>query len=329
MAEWLLARIARAGHAREVAEEKVDELAPAYAQMLDDYVRHLTLRRNLSEHTVRAYTHDVHILLSHLQRLGHTGLNSVDVRAVRSWLAKQQTLGQARTTLQRRAAAARVFLTWAYDTERASHNPGASLRSPKAARKLPATLERSAAEEMLTQAIAAVADGEGPLAMRDVAILELLYATGIRVSELCGLNLNDLDQDRRVIRVFGKGSKERTVPLGAPALKALTEWLDQGRGHLSIPASGEAIFVGERGGRIDPRVARRIVHKALGLVEGAPDLGPHGLRHAMATHLLEGGADLRSVQEMLGHASLATTQIYTHVTNDRLRQAFEQAHPRA
>nr|WP_239579987.1 tyrosine recombinase XerC [Microlunatus panaciterrae] len=297
--------------------------------MLEDYVRHLTLRRNLSEHTIRAYRGDIATLLRHLERLGHSSLDDVDVRAVRSWLAKQQTLGQARTTLQRRAAAARVFLSWAHETQRASHDPGASLRSPKAARRLPPTLEQSDADAMLTRAIAAVEDGGGAVAERDVAILELLYATGIRVSELCGLNLSDVDQERRVIRVLGKGNKERTVPLGAPALRALTGWLDGGRGELADAGSGAAVFVGERGRRIDPRVVRRVVHRALGLVEGAPDLGPHGLRHAMATHLLEGGADLRSVQELLGHASLATTQIYTHVSNERLRRAFEQAHPRA
>jgi integrase/recombinase XerC len=167
------------------------------------------------------------------------------------------------------------------------------------------------------------------VAARDVAILELLYATGIRVSELCGLDLGDLDRDRRVIRVFGKGRKERSVPLGNPAVRAVDAWIAEGRGLLATGESGPALFVGERGRRLDPRVVRRIVHRALRLVDGAPDLGPHGLRHAMATHLLDGGADLRSVQEMLGHASLATTQIYTHVTNERLRAAFEQAHPRA
>ncbi len=167
------------------------------------------------------------------------------------------------------------------------------------------------------------------MAERDVAILELLYATGMRVSELCGLDLGALDAERRVVRVFGKGRKERTVPLGAPAARAVDAWLARGRPRLSTAESGPAVFVGERGRRVDPRVVRRVVHRALRLVDGAPDLGPHGLRHAMATHLLEGGADLRSVQEMLGHASLATTQIYTHVTNERLRAAFEQAHPRA
>ena len=160
-------------------------------------------------------------------------------------------------------------------------------------------------------------------------MLELLYASGLRVAELCGLDCVDVDVARRTVRVFGKGSKERVVPVGVPALAAVADWLRVGRGRLATAESRDALFLGERGRRIDPRVVRRIVHRALRATDGAPDLGPHGLRHAMATHLLEGGADLRSVQEMLGHASLATTQIYTHVSNDRLRAAFNQAHPRA
>ena len=181
----------------------------------------------------------------------------------------------------------------------------------------------------MTESAARARELGGPVGLRDVAILEVLYGSGIRVSELCGLDLDDLDRDRRTLRVLGKGSKERTVPLGGPAIRALDGWLTGGRATLAGPASGAAVFVGERGARIDPRVVRRIVHRALRLVDGAPDLGPHGLRHAMATHLLEGGADLRSVQELLGHASLATTQIYTHVSTDRIQAVFEQAHPRA
>ena len=204
-------------------------------------------------------------------------------------------------------------------------NPATGLRSPTLTRSLPPTLEQSDAAAMLTAALAVAAEGGGPVAARDVAMLELLYATGIRVSELCGLDLADLDRDRQVVRVFGKGSKERAVPVGKPAWRAVDGWLATGRSALATAASGNALFVGERGARINPRV----VHRALRIVDGAPDLGPHGLRHAMATHLLEGGADLRSVQEMLGHASLATTQIYTHVSDDRLRRVFEQAHPRA
>jgi integrase/recombinase XerC len=310
----------------QVAEK---DLPPWFEALLNGYLRHLRAQRNLAEHTVRAYRTDLLNLFTHLGRLGIDSLDSVDLRALRSWLAKQHSLGHARATLQRRAAAARVFFAWAQETGQTARNPAANLRSPKISRILPPTLEAATAAQMLDGAVAAVGDAGGPVAARDAAVLEVLYATGIRVSELCGLDLGDLDRERRVIRVFGKGRKERTVPLGAPALRALEAWLGKTRLQLETADSGQAMFLGERGKRVDPRVVRRIVHRSLQMTQGAPDLGPHGLRHAMATHLLEGGADLRSVQEMLGHASLATTQIYTHVTNERLRSAFEQAHPRA
>jgi integrase/recombinase XerC len=310
----------------DVAERDVP---PQFEVMLTDYLRHLRAQRNLAEHTVRAYRADLVNLFSHLDRLGVESLAKVDLRALRSWLAKQHTLGHARTTLQRRAAAARVFFAWAHETGRATTDPAANLRSPKSMRVLPPTLEQATAARMLDEAIATARETGGPVAARDVALLELLYSTGVRVSELCGLDIDDLDRQRCVVRVLGKGSKERTVPVGAPAVRAVEAWLANARPQLITGDSGQAMFLGERGKRIDPRVVRRIVHRSLRVTEGAPDLGPHGLRHAMATHLLEGGADLRSVQEMLGHASLATTQIYTHVTNERLRAAFEQAHPRA
>lgn len=304
-------------------------LPPQFDALLSSYLRHLRGQRSLAEHTVRAYRADLVNLFTHLGRLGIDSLDTVDLRALRSWLAKQHTLGHARSTLQRRAAAARMFFAWAQETGHVATDPAASLRSPKIRRTLPPTLEAATAAQMLNDAVAAVSEAGGPVAARDAAVLEVLYATGIRVSELCGLDLADLDRARQVIRVFGKGSKERTVPLGRPALRALDAWLGKHRAQLITGESGQAMFLGERGKRIDPRVVRRVVHRSLQMTAGAPDLGPHGLRHAMATHLLEGGADLRSVQEILGHASLATTQIYTHVTNERLRSAFEQAHPRA
>jgi integrase/recombinase XerC len=170
---------------------------------------------------------------------------------------------------------------------------------------------------------------EAELALRDVAIMELLYATGIRVSELCGLDVDDLDEGRNTVRVFGKGGRERTVPVGLPAVRAVAVWRCAGRPVLARQGSGPALFLGARGGRLDPRTARRVVHACLAAVAGVPESGPHGLRHAAATHLLEGGADLRSVQEILGHASLASTQIYTHVSVERLTAAYRQAHPRA
>jgi integrase/recombinase XerC len=302
---------------------------PQFDALLSSYLRHLRGQRSLAEHTVRAYRADLRNLFTHLGRLGIDSLDAVDLRALRSWLAKQHTLGQARATLQRRAAAARMFFAWAHETGHVEVDPAVSLRSPKIMRTLPPTLEAATAAQMLNDAVAAVGEVGGPVAARDAAVLEILYATGIRVSELCGLDLADLDRARQVIRVFGKGSKERTVPLGRPALRAVEAWLGKPRAQLVTGESGQAMFLGERGKRIDQRVVRRVVHRSLQMTEGAPDLGPHGLRHAMATHLLEGGADLRSVQEILGHASLATTQIYTHVTNERLRSAFEQAHPRA
>ena len=205
---------------------------------------------------------------------------------------------------------------------------GALLGSPKAHRTLPAALRVDEARELLETA-AALADDEGPVGVRDVAVLELLYASGIRVGELCGLDVDDLDRERRVVRVLGKGRKERTVPFGQPADRALASWLERGRPQLQAPGAGAALFLGARGRRIDQRAVRSLVHARIAAVPGAPDLGPHGLRHSTATHLLEGGADLRTVQELLGHASLATTQLYTHVTTDRLRQAYRQAHPRA
>ncbi|MGI8458644.1 MAG: tyrosine recombinase XerC [Propionibacteriaceae bacterium] len=310
----------------EAGEER---LPPAFVEALADYERHLRRQRHLSEHTIRAYGTDLRGLMTHLTRLGLRTLAEVDLRALRSWLARQQSLGQSRSTLQRRSAAVRVFFAWAGDTDRVVHSPAATLRSPRVVRPLPATLGQSDAARMLSQAVATAQEVGGPTGLRDVALLEVLYAAGLRVSELCGLDPDDYDPERQVLRVLGKGRKERSVPLGRPAVAALEAWLTQGRPVLATDSSGSAVFLGERGGRIDPRVVRRIVHQALRLVDGAPELGPPGLRHAMATHLLEGGADLRSVQEILGHASLATTQIYTHVTDDRLRSAYLQAHPRA
>jgi integrase/recombinase XerC len=221
-----------------------------------------------------------------------------------------------------------VFTAWARRSGLAEGDPGALLGSPKARRPLPTALRQDEVRELLLAAADRADDGTAA-GVRDVAILELLYATGIRVGELCALDVDDLDRERRVVRVLGKGRKERSVPFGRPAETALEVWLASGRPHLAVPGSGPALFLGVRGRRMDQRAVRSMVHARLSEVPGAPDLGPHGLRHTAATHLLEGGADLRSVQELLGHASLATTQIYTHITNDRLRQAYRQAHPRA
>jgi integrase/recombinase XerC len=310
------------------ATDRADALTPGFRRLLEDFTEAVGSRRSVSPHTLRAYRGDVISLLDHLQRLGLGSLDEASIRSLRSWLAAEQSRGRSRSTLQRRAAAARTFCSWAAENGRSRVNPAATLRSPRKVRTLPPTLEQEEAVRLLTPD--PVADADPPaVRLRDQAMLELLYATGVRVAELCGLGCGDLDGDRGTVRVLGKGRKERVVPVGVPAQRAVAAWLAQGRGLLATAESGDALFVGERGRRIDPRVVRRVVHRALRAVDGAPDLGPHGLRHAMATHLLEGGADLRSVQEMLGHASLATIQIYTHVSDERIRRAFEQAHPRA
>jgi len=303
------------------------DLPEAFSAVLGDYERHLSRERNLSDHTVRAYLGDIAGMLDHASRLGHTQVDTIDLRSLRSWLAKQQTLGKSRTTIARRATAARVFTAWLLRTGRAPVDAGAQLASSRAHKPLPHVLRESEARALVDQA-AALAD-DSPIGQRDAAILELLYATGIRVGELCGLDIDDLDRERNVARVFGKGRKERMVPFGLPARRALELWLTSGRPVVRRDGAGAALFLGARGQRIDPRAVRRLVHERIAGVEGAPDIGPHGLRHTAATHLLEGGADLRSVQELLGHSSLATTQIYTHVTTDRLRKAYQQAHPRA
>ena len=309
-------------------DDSAATLPEPMARALGDYERHLTAERNLSTHTVRAYLADVQAMLAHAAALGLVDPGELDLRTLRSWLARQQTLGRSRTTMARRATAVRVFTAWLARTGRAPADGGAALGSPKAHRTLPPALRHDETRLLLDAAAERARDG-GAVGLRDLAILELLYATGIRVGELCGLDVDEIDHERRVVRVLGKGRKERSVPYGVPAREALRSWLDDGRPALARPGSGPALFLGARGGRIDQRAVRTLVHERLQEVPGAPDLGPHGLRHTAATHLLEGGADLRSVQELLGHSSLATTQIYTHVTTDRLRAAYQQAHPRA
>jgi integrase/recombinase XerC len=199
--------------------------------------------------------------------------------------------------------------------------------APRRGGRLPAVL-RQAQAALLLDVAAVAADDDDPIHIRNRAILELLYASGIRVGELVATDIDDLDLTHDVVRVIGKGDKERVVPFGIPARRAAQDWL-AARGRLVTPQSGPALFLGRRGRRVDPRQVREVVHALLAHLPDAPDLGPHGLRHSAATHLLEGGADLRVVQELLGHASLATTQLYTHVSVDRLRRSYEQAHPRA
>ena len=283
----------------------------------------------MSPHTVRAYRGDLTSLFDHAGRLHVCAPDELDLATLRSWLARLHTQGAGRATLARRASAARAFTAWAAHRGLADTDAGARLTSPKPHRTLPSVLRQSEASAALDTPPAPDDEGDPAAGLRDQALLELLYATGIRVSELCGLDLDDVDLERRTIRVLGKGRKERTVPLGEPAVAALLRWLHEGRPQWVRADSGAALFLGARGRRIDPRTARRVVHERLSSIPGLPDLGPHGLRHSAATHLLEGGADLRTVQELLGHATLATTQIYPHVSIERLKASYDRAHPRA
>lgn len=300
----------------------------ALPDTLDAFSSHQRLQANRSEHTIRAYRGDLEALLTHLASQGITRLDEVRLPDLRSWLADELAAGLAPATLQRRSGAVRVFFRWAVAQGLCDADPAAGLKSPRVPRRLPRTLSQNDTETLMAAILDAAALDNGPAGARDAAILEVLYSSGLRVGELCGLDLPDIDRQRGVLRVLGKGNKQRSVPIGQPAQRAVDSWLAR-RPEWLTPASGDAVFLGRRGGRLDQRVARRVVHDAMRAIPEAPDVGPHGMRHAMATHLLEGGADLRSVQEILGHASLATTQIYTHVSGDRLKQAFRQAHPRA
>lgn len=294
-----------------------------------DYTRHLEKERNLSEHTIRAYVGDLDSFFAHLTLQKVPSIGDITLAHIRAWLATQQVKGGARTTLSRRATSIRLFTKWAFKNGFLAKDVGATLATPKAHRTLPDVLSVSDATTAMDSLATRVAEEESALSIRDCAIVELLYATGARVSELCGLDIDDIDYSRNTIRVLGKGNKERTIPLGAPAMKALEKWLKEARTELATDKSASAVFLGARGKRIDQRTVRTVVYEALSALEGLQKLGPHALRHSAATHLLEGGADLRTVQEILGHASLATTQIYTHVSTERLQKAFKQAHPRA
>jgi site-specific recombinase XerD len=385
----------RSGPARDHLPEEGDQLAsdnqggngshpPMPTEMsaaLVAFGRHLGAERGLSPHTVRAYLGDISSLLGYAVNDHCTELAELDLPLLRAWLGSQHRAGQARATIARRVAAARAFAAFAHRRGWLPNDPGVQLGSPKVRRHLPQVLAQHEVTAVLGgsgtapgQVTARAGGSRTPsrrvsadddamaaaMSLRDTAIMELLYATGIRVSELCGLDLGDLDTGRRTVRVLGKGNKERVVPVGIPAAKAVQNWLDRGRPAVlavrqagasadgsrrqvgasadgsrrqvgaSADGSSGAMFLGARGGRIDPRTARRVVHARIAAAAmPVPDTGPHGLRHSAATHLLEGGADLRSVQEILGHASLATTQIYTHVSIDRLISVYRQAHPRA
>jgi integrase/recombinase XerC len=295
--------------------------------ILEEFDEYLELQCLRSAHTRRAYLGDLRSLFAFLDGHG-ASLDDLSLRLLRTWLSTGAMAGAARTTLARRTSAVKTFTAWALRRGVLATDPAARLQVPKAHRTLPSVLRQDQAADAMAAAKSGAEQGD-PLALRDRLIVEMLYATGIRVSELCGLDIDDVDTRHRVVRVLGKGDKQRTAPFGVPAADALGAWLADGRPALVTADSGPALLLGARGGRLDVRQARTVVHQTIAAVDGAPDMGPHGLRHSAATHLLEGGADLRVVQELLGHSSLATTQLYTHVAVSRLRAVHDQAHPRA
>ena len=304
--------------------EAADALPEPMARALDGFTSHLRDERGRSEHTVRAYRGDVEQMLRFAAGRGCVEPGDLDLAILRSWLGSLNAAGQSRATIARRAASARAFTSWCLRRGLTTTDPGARLASPQVAKRLPTVLDQGQAAAVMAHASVAADDGD-PIAIRDRAVIELLYATGIRVSELCLADCTDLDAQARTIRVLGKGGKERVVPVGLPALDAVRAWLEV---RPLLEPRSQALFIGRRGGRIDPRTARAAVQRLTGQA-GVPRIAPHGLRHSAATHVLEGGADLRTVQELLGHATLATTQRYTHVSVERLRTTFIQAHPRA
>ncbi|MDQ0725585.1 tyrosine-type recombinase/integrase [Microbacterium sp. W4I20] len=297
------------------------------AEAAEAFAEHLEKVRRLSPATVKAYRSDLRDLGA---SAGQVDLDAVDLEALRDWLWRATQRGDARSTLARRAAAARSFFSWAQEEGLVEHDPSLRLIAPKKGRTLPTVASHDAMSGLL-DAQRTAADSGDPIALRDHAILELLYGAGIRVSELCGLDIDDLDLDRGTARVLGKGSKERVVPYGTPARDAVAAYLRRARPVLVARASvgTPAVMLGARGGRIGPRTVYSLVARVLGPIVGAETVGPHALRHTAATHLLDGGADLRAVQEILGHASLGTTQIYTHVSAERLSATYRLAHPRA
>ncbi|MGV8884235.1 MAG: tyrosine recombinase XerC [Microbacteriaceae bacterium] len=318
---------------------------------VNEFSRYLSAERGFSEHTVRAYRSDLASLLTFAEKAGAESANDLDLELLRGWLWESSNAGLAKATLARRSATARSFGAWLARSGVAATDGAARLRGPKPEQHLPRVLTRAHMDGMLaglaSRAASAPASDRpiipipsSPLgppqrfssqraeALRDLAIVELLYASALRVSELTGLDTGDVDLERLTVVVTGKGDKQRTVPFGVPAKRSISEWL-MVRAELATDSSGAALFLGVRGQRLGSRSVYQLVASLLADVPGGGPAGPHALRHTAATHLLDGGADLRSVQELLGHASLGTTQIYTHVSTERLRESYTMAHPRA
>lgn len=296
-------------------------------QAASEFADYLQAARGYSANTVKAYETDVLDLADYLTRFEVTSVTNIELDQVRDWLFAADQIGLAKSTLARKSAAIRSFSAWLKKNDAIEIDFAQRLKSPKAARTLPKVVSRETLAEIFEN-LAARASGDDANALRDLLAIEILYASGCRVSELVGLNREDVDYGRNILKVTGKGSKQRMVPFGIPAREALDAWIKVGRAQLLSEKSGQALFINSRGQRLGVRQVYALVAS---LTAGTPTgaTGPHALRHSAATHLLDGGADLRAVQELLGHASLGTTQIYTHVSVERLRDGYQKAHPRA
>lgn len=294
------------------------------------FIEHLKIEKNRSPNTIRNYKTDLEILLQILTNQGLKNFKDIELDNLRLWLVDQKAKKSSNATISRRISSLKVFFSWALKTGLIESDPTARLVAPKISRSLPNVLGQKQALNLLDQSANLDDEDDSPvIRKRDYAILELLYSSGIRVSELTNLDIKDLNFSNQTMRVIGKGNKERVVPFGKPAAEALENYINHARKDFLNEKSGNSLFLGTQGKRLDTRQVRRILQKAVSKVEGITNLAPHDLRHSAATHMLERGADLRIVQELLGHSSLATTQKYTHVTIERLREVFANAHPRA
>lgn len=318
----------------EESQESAVELTEDDAALLGAFEEHLSLEKARSPRTVRAYLSDLRSLFGFARTTGGAETprtaESIDLDVLRDWLARDYRRHAARTTMSRRASSARTFFRWAVATGALETDPTERLRTPKGRSTLPQVLSRTEIDQVLGLLEQRHReDPENPAWLRGRVVVELLYGCGIRVAELCALDLTDVHPDTHTLTVTGKGNKQRTVPVGAPALRAVAAWIRTGRPQWAGSRSGRALLLGPRGGRAEQRQVREDLNRLLAAATSTGARGAHVFRHTAATHLVDGGADIRAVQELLGHESLATTQIYTHVSVDRLSRTYRQAHPRA
>ena len=297
-------------------------------ELVARYLDHRQASRTLSGATLAAYEADLGAFVEFCEREKVISVVDCDRELMRQWVWEQAESGLAPSTLKRRISSLRGFSHWAHSVNLLSTDAAASLHPPKSPRKLPRVLSAGQAKEALASLHDRASTGD-PSALRDWAIVELLYSSALRVGEVCGADVGAIDFHNQTMTVIGKGNKERVVPVGRPALLALSGYLEKGRPVLLAKSSGDALFLGARGGRINPRAVYDLVSRVLEPYPGAGPRGAHTLRHTAATHLLDNGADLRSVQELLGHSSIGTTELYTHVSIERLQKAYRLAHPRA